>query len=157
LLGNIEKARVLFKQSIDAAQRSGSLRVVYSCHSELAHMLRRHGDLDEALGLYVQVLPKWKDLGHRSAVAHELECIAFILIQKDHPDGALTLLGAAETLRAEIGSSMTVPERAEYDQVVAGLHARVSESQFKELWDAGCSMEMEHAVDYALEAAGTLR
>ena len=156
LLGDIDKARVLFGQSIEAAQKTGNLRIVYSCHSELAHMLRRHGDLDEALGLYVQVLPKWKDLGHRSAVAHELECIAFILIQNDRPDPALTMLGAAEALRAEVGSSMTIPERSEYDQAVAGLHARVDENRFQQLWDAGRSMGMEGAVAYALDAAGAL-
>ena len=154
LLGNLDKARVLFKQSADAAQRTGNLRVVYSCHSELAHMLRRHGEIDEALGLYLQVLPKWKDLGHRSAVAHELECIAFILVQKDRPEPALTLLGAAEALRAEVASSMTVPERAEYDQVISVLRTQVDENKFGQLWEAGRSMDNEAAVAYALECAG---
>jgi tetratricopeptide (TPR) repeat protein len=156
LLGNIEKARALFKQTADAAQRSGNLRVVYSCHSELAHMLRRHGELDEALGLYAEVLPKWKQLGHRSAVAHELECVAFILGQKDQPDRALTLLGAAETIRAEINSAMTTPERAEYDAVISAFHTQVDENKFKQLWDAGHLMNMDQAVDYALEAVRTL-
>jgi non-specific serine/threonine protein kinase len=156
LLGNIAKARVLFNRTIEAAQRTGNLRVVYSCHSELAHMLRRHGDLDEALGLYAHVLPKWKDLGHRSAVAHELECIAFIQVLKDQPDTALTMLGAAESLRREVGSSMTVPERAEYDQVLAGLRSRVDENDFQRLWGAGHSMDMEQAVAFALAAVDPL-
>lgn len=153
LLGNIEKARALFQQSIDAAQKSGNLRVVYSCNSELAHMLRRHGDLDEALGLYAQVLPKWKGLGHRSAVAHELECIAFILVQKDNPERAVMLLGAAEPLRAEISSSMTVPERVEYEQVISTLHTQLDENEYNRLWAAGHSMNMDQAIQYALEAA----
>jgi predicted ATPase/class 3 adenylate cyclase len=155
LLGDIEKARVLFQQSIDVAQKAGNLRVVYSCRSELAHILRRHGDLDEALGLYLEVLPRWKDLGHRSAVAHELECIAFILAQKDFPDRALTILGAAEALRAEAGASMTVPERAEYDQVVAGLHAQVDDIRYAQFWTGGHSMDVERAVAYALKSAAS--
>ena len=104
--------------------------------------------------LYLQVLPKWKDLGHRSAVAHELECIAFILVQKDRPEPALTLLGAAEALRAEVASSMTVPERAEYDQVISVLRTQVDENKFGQLWEAGRSMDNEAAVAYALECAG---
>jgi predicted ATPase/class 3 adenylate cyclase len=157
LLGNVEKARLLFQQSIEAAQRAGNLRVVYSCQSELAHMLRRRGDLDEALGLYVEVLPKWKDLGHRSAVAHELECIAFILGKRDQPKSALTLLGAAEALRQAIASEMTPPERVEYDQVVSALRPRVGEKEFEELWAAGRLMDIERAVEYALQAAAKLR
>ncbi len=115
-------------------------------------MLRRHGDLDEALGLYTQVLPKWKELGHRSAVAHELECVAFILFQRDHLDQALTILGAAEVLR-EVAGPMSALERVEYDQVVNGLRERVEGSKFRQSWDAGRAMDMEHAVDYALQAA----
>ena len=133
------------------------MRVVYSCHSELAHILRRHGDLDEALGLYVEVLPKWKDLGHRSAVAHELECMAFILDQKHRSGAAVTLLGAAEALRASIDSKMTTPERAEYDGVLSALHAGLDDADFKQLWDAGHSMDVDQATQYALDAADAIR
>ena len=52
LLGDIEKARVRFAQSAENARKTGNMRVVYSCQSDLAHILRRHGDLDEALALY---------------------------------------------------------------------------------------------------------
>jgi tetratricopeptide repeat protein len=155
LLGDIEKARTLFMQSAESAQRTGDIRVVCSCHSELAHILRRHGEIDEALDLYREVLPRWKELGHRSALAHELECVAFILSQKDHPDRALTLLGAADALRAVIDSAMTTPERAEYDEVMSVLHAHVDDKKYRQLWDAGYSMNMEQAIKYALEAVDT--
>ena len=63
----------------------GNMRIVYSCHSELAHILRRHGEIDEALELYKGVLPKWKELGHRAAVAHELECMPSFSRKKISP------------------------------------------------------------------------
>jgi hypothetical protein len=151
MLGEIEKARGLFGQSADAARKMGDMRVVYSCQSELAHILRKHGETDEALKLYYQVLPGWKELGHRAAVAHELECIAFILSQKSQPDRAVTLLGAAQVLRELIDSSMTPAERAEYDRVVAVLRANVNENKFKQLWDAGRALNMEQAIKCALE------
>ncbi|HET6847045.1 MAG TPA: tetratricopeptide repeat protein, partial [Anaerolineales bacterium] len=157
LLGNIPRARVLFQQSIEIAEKAGNLRVVYSCRSELAHMLRRNGELEEALELYVEVLPKWRDLGHRSAAAHELECMAFILNQKAQPEAAITLLGSADSLRAAANSAMTKPERLEYDSVISELHSRVEEDRFRRCWETGRSMDMEHAVDYALRAAAALR
>ncbi len=151
LLGDVEKARVQFKQAADDARKMGNMRIVYSCSSELAHILRRHGEIDEALAAYKYVLPKWRELGHRSAVAHELECIAFILTQKEKPDRAATLLSAAEALRQLIDSSMTPRERVEYDQAVAELRAKIEASEFKRLWDAGRSMSMDQAIKYALE------
>jgi predicted ATPase len=153
MLGDIEKARAQFTQSADAAQRMGNMRIVFSCRSELAHVLRRHGEIDEALELYAGVLPKWKDLGHRAAVAHELECIAFILSQKSQTDQAVTLLGAAEALRQLIDSVMTQPERAEYDQVTQALHSKLSEVEFKHWWGTGQSLTMDQAIQYALEKA----
>ncbi len=156
LMGNIEKARVLFKQAADHAQELGTMRIVYSCHSELAHILRRHGEIDEALALYAEVLPKWTGLGHRSAAAHELECMAFILGQKDRPEQALTMLGAAEALRETIGSPMSALERAEHDQALAGLRTRVGDATLRELWAAGGAMDLDQAVGFALGAAKTL-
>jgi predicted ATPase len=155
LLGEIEKARVLFAHGAETAQKMGNMRVVYSCHSELAHILRRHGEIDEALALYKEVLPKWKDLGHRSAVAHELECVAFILGQKGRAEQALTQLGAAEALRALIDSAMTTPEQAEYEKAVSAFRAGVEDDKFRQLWDAGHSMNMDEAIKYALEASDT--
>ena len=152
MLGDVEKARLQFRQGADAARKMGDLRIVYSCHSELAHVLRRHGEIDEALELYKEVLPRWKELGQRAAVAHELECIAFILIQKNQPDRAVTLLGTAQVLRELIDSSMTKPERAEYDQFVAQLHAMLAETEFNALWAEGRAMTMEQAIEYALRA-----
>lgn len=150
-LGDIDRARALFKQSADAAEKMGNMRIVYSCHSELAHILRRHGEIDEALELYKGVLPHWKELGHRAAVAHELECIALILMQKGQPERAVTLLGAAEPLRALIDSAMTVVERAEYEQALAALQTQLDQGKFTQAWTAGQSMSMDQAIQYALE------
>ncbi len=152
LMGEIEKSRVLFKQAADDARQLGTMRIVYSCHSELAHILRRHGEIDEALALYAEVLPKWTGLGHRSAAAHELECMAFILGQKDQPEQALTMLGAAEALRELIGAPMSTLERGEYDQALAGLRARIEDGKLKELWAAGRAMDLDQAVGYGLAA-----
>ena len=127
------------------------MRLVYSCHSELAHVLRRHGEVDEALELYRGVLPKWKELGHRAAAAHELECIGFILMQRARPDRAVALLGAAQALRELSDSSMTPPERAEYEQALATLREQLGQEKFQQAWKFGQSMSMDQAIIFALD------
>ncbi len=100
ILGDLEAARAGFKESGEIAMKMGNKRIVYSSQSELAHVLREHGELDEPLSIYKDLLPKWKDLGHRAAVAHELECIAYILTRKEEPERAATLLGSARLRRS---------------------------------------------------------
>ncbi len=115
----------------------------------LAEDLRQRGEIDEALALYKQALPKWEELGQRAAVAHELECIAFIHAQQDQLDRAVTLLGAAEALRVLIDSAMTPQERVEYDQSVAQLRAMLDDTKFNSLWAEGRAMTMEQAIQFA--------
>lgn len=150
LLGDIETARAQFTKSEEIAYQMGNKRIIYSSQSELAHILREHGVLDEAFQTYLGLLPKWKELGHRSAVAHELECIAFILRRKEKPAHAATLLGAAEALREEIDSVMTHIEQIEYKEEISSLQAGMDEREFNQMWEKGRSMKMEDAIEFAL-------
>jgi tetratricopeptide (TPR) repeat protein len=150
LLGDLEAARVGFNESAEIAKKLGNKRIVYSSQSEFAHILRQHGELDEPLKTYRDLLPKWKDLGHRSAVAHELECIAYILVRKEESEPAATLLGAAEALREAIDSVMTKAEQVEYAQEISALRAGMEEVEFQQSWSKGRSLTMDEAVEFAL-------
>lgn len=150
LTGDLETARAGFVRSAETAALLGNKRVAYSSQSELAHVLRQHGELDEPLAIYRDLLPKWKDLGHRAAVAHELECIAFILIRKEEPERAAALLASAEALREAIDSEMTKWEREEYGKEVSALREMLGEVEFNREWDKGGSMTMDEAIELAL-------
>jgi hypothetical protein len=148
-IGDLETARAKFLESANIANEFGNKRIVYSSHSELAHVLREHGEIDEPLNIYRELLPKWKDLGHRAAVAHELECIAFILSKKGDIQRAAQLLGAAEALREVIDSSMTTLEQAEYDREVSALRSKMNEIDFEKAWNEGREMTMDEAIENA--------
>lgn len=150
-LGDIETARARMNESVKLSKKMGNFRMVYSSRSELAHILREQGLFDEAYEIYKEVIPGWKDLGHRAAIAHELECIAYILlIHREEPERAAMLFGAAEQLRAIIDTDMTHIEREEYKQKVSSLREMLGESKLKEKWDAGRAMTMDQAIQLAL-------
>ncbi len=151
ILGDIETARAGFRESGEIAKKMGNKRIYYSSQSELAHVLRAHGEFDEPLAIYKDLLPKWRDLGHRAAVAHELECIAYILIRKEQPERAATLLGAAEALRTLIDSLMTNAEQEEYKKEIAAFRAGMSDVEFEKYWNQGRAMAMDQAIELALE------
>ena len=152
ILGDIEAARAGFKESAEIAKKIGNKRIVYSSQSELAHVLREYGELDEPLATYRDLLPKWKDLGHRSAVAHELECIAYILIRKEESERATTLLGAAEALREAIDSVMTKAEQVEYEKEISALRGGMDEVEIQQSWSKGRAMTMDEAIELATQS-----
>lgn len=150
-MGEVETARARFTESAEISKRFGNRRIVFSSRSELAHVLREHGAAEEALSIYREVIPGWKELGHRAAVAHELECISYILIQREEPEHAATLLGAAEALRQLIDTDMTNLERAEYERKVSALRAGMDEAGFQEAWNKGRSLSMDEAIELAIQ------
>ncbi|HSM70371.1 MAG TPA: hypothetical protein VK851_02415, partial [Anaerolineales bacterium] len=155
MLGDLEAAKEKFKESEEYALKFGNKRIVYSSRSELAHIQRLHGKLDEPLATYRDLLPKWNQLGHRAAVAHELECIAFILIKKEEPERAATLLGAAEAIRTQIDSPMTQKEQEEYNNEVARLRSGMDDDEFKSYWAKGNALTIDEAIELASDESYT--
>jgi len=118
--------------------------------SELGHVARATGNMEEAKDLYTQSLTSFQDQGHRPAIAHELECFAFIAISEHEPRRAAKLLGAAEALRERIGSPMQDLEQIEYDKAVVQARSSMKEPEFSTLWAEGRALSMEQAIKYAL-------
>jgi len=118
--------------------------------SELGHIARHTGDMKEARRIYQETIRGWQDLGNRSAIAHQLECFAFIAVAEEEPERAIKLFGAAEALREKINSPMTDYERVEYDKEVAQLRSLLHELDFNTLWAEGRALTMEQAIEFAL-------
>ena len=144
-LARFERASVLYQQVGDRLAFAVS-------RSEVGHVLRQSGRYDEAMAVYRQTFHAWRELGQRAAIAHELECVAFITAATGHDERAVTLLGAAEALRESIGSSMTPIERREYDQAVTQLRQHMAEAPLGTAWAQGRDLSMDEAIAYALES-----
>src|ERR1044071_1654796 len=102
-------------------------------NSEVAHVLRQYGNFEEALALYKTTLQEWREFGHRGAVAHQLECLAFIAKAQEQGERAVRLMGAAESLREVSSSPMTPNEHMLYDRQVAELRTGLDEPVFAAL------------------------
>lgn len=120
--------------------------------SEVAHALRDQGELDDALVYYRRAIVLWQDFGHRSAMAHQLECFAFIAIERGQRARAVKLFGAADALREVSNSVRTPAEQKEFEEAKASLQSNLNEEEFEKVWNAGRSLTMEQAIELALEA-----
>jgi predicted ATPase/class 3 adenylate cyclase len=149
--GNYETAQGLLEngQNIFRRLRNREFQTIFS--SELGHIARHTGDTNRAKEIYTETLRSWQDLGHRAAVAHQLECFGYLALHDEEPQRTTRLFGAAEALRERIQAPMTDYERVEYDQAVARVCAMLAETDFNSLWVEGRAMTMEQAVELALD------
>jgi non-specific serine/threonine protein kinase len=149
-MGDYDQARARFRACLPVFVEIGDQHRVNMIQSELAHIERELSHYDQAIPIYRETILEWKKLGHRAAIAHQLECFAFIAKAQEQVERALRLLGAAEALRERINIAMTPPERVDYEREIADLKAHVPANEFASLWAEGRSMSIEKAIEYAL-------
>jgi tetratricopeptide (TPR) repeat protein len=149
--GRFDEARGHFAPLLTVFRDMGDQHRTNMIHSECAHMERLEGHHEKAASMYRETILEWKRLGHRAAVANQLECFAFIAKIQEQPERAIQLLGAAERLREIIKIPMSEVEQVEYDREVADLKANAGEKEFASHWAEGRSMTMEGAIELALK------
>jgi predicted ATPase/class 3 adenylate cyclase len=150
-LGDYADARARFAALGPRFADLGDQHRVNMVKSELAHLDRREGKLDKAEAVYRETILEWKRLGHRAAIAHQLECFASIAQVRGDYARAARLNGAAESLREKISIAMTSAEKIEYDQRVADLRTSMGSKDFSDAWSGGRAMTMDQAIAYAIE------
>ena len=148
--GDMAEARKHADLMLDLHREMGDHLSVTGHQSAMAHAARQMGNYREALALYRETLPDWQKIGHRGAVAHQLECLAFIAKAQEQGERAVKLMSAAEALRKASSSPRTPQEQIEFDREIEGLRAGMEDRAFESLWEEGQSMNMEQAVDFAM-------
>ncbi len=143
------EARARFEEAIPLFRETAAPFNVTLVLSDLAHLERRQGNHARALELYRETIVAFQKAGQRGAVAHQLECFAFIAGAQEQFSRAARLLGAAEALRENTHLPMAPYERPEHGQHLAAIRERLDSDAFTVAWAGGRRMTMEQAVDAA--------
>jgi predicted ATPase/transcriptional regulator with XRE-family HTH domain len=80
-----------------------------------------------------------------------LEGLAGVAVGRGQPQRTARLFGAADALRAAIGTPIQPVNLPRYERDVAAVRAALREEQFKALWDEGRAMTQEQAIAFALD------
>ena len=145
------EARAQFEEAIPLFRETAAPFNVILVLSDLAHLERRQGNHARALELYRETIVAFQKAGQRGAVAHQLECFAFIAEAQEQLSRAARLLGAAEALRENTRLPMTPYERPEYEQHLTAVREQMGEAAFAAAWAEGRTLTMEQAMEYALK------
>ena len=137
--------------AIQANEKWGHQRMVATARSELAHLYRHEKRLEDAMALYRQTILSWQEQGHLSAVAHQLECFAYLSIAWRQAQQAARLLGAAQHARQRLNALSTEPQEiADLEQAMTQLADEIGEEE-RDRWMAeGAQMSLDEAVSLAL-------
>ena len=149
--GRTDDAIVAFGTAIQRFMELGDERFVLACRSDLAHALRRGGRLDEALAMYRETIGGWVHLGHKGAIANQLENIAYVMVERGDAARAARLLGAADGLRESSHARLAFDEEPEFERFVERARAALSGAAFEAAWAEGRAMSQADAVALARE------
>ena len=145
-----DAAVAAFDVAIQRFMELGDERFVLAARSDMAHALRRGGRLDEAVALYRETIGGWVHLGHKGAVANQLENIAYVTIEQGDPDRAARLLGAADAIREAAQARMAFDEEPEHAASIERLQTALAPVVFDDAWAAGQALSQTEAVALAL-------
>jgi predicted ATPase/class 3 adenylate cyclase len=151
--GKVPEARAAFDEAFTMYTELGDDRFVLVTRSDLGHMLRGAGELDEAEAIHRESLGGWEHLGNRGAIANQIESFAFIAMERDDEQRAATLLGAAQSVREAAGAHMMPWERETYDAALGRVRAAMEPAAFEAAWAAGARLDQEAAIALAISGS----
>ena len=109
------------------------------------------GDLVLARERYTESLVLLRELGDKRSTASNLEGLGVVVATLDGPLHAARIWGAAEQLRAEIGSPLAPAAKARYDPHVAAARAALGDdAAFSHAWQEGRALTLDQAMELAL-------
>ena len=152
LLGQIGQTDAAAERFGIAAARFaeiGDEQLGLAARSDLGHALRRGGRLAQAVAIYRETIGGWVHLGHKGAVASQLEHFGFIAIALDNMDRAARLLGAAQAIRDGSGQPRAYDEEAEYEAMRERIRTELGDEAFATAWNAGARLTLVEAVALA--------
>jgi len=145
------EARLYFLESARIYQEVGAAFNVILEKSNLAHLERQTGNYASALEYYRETILAFRDIGQTGAIAHQLECFAFIALAQDQKERALQLFAAASAIREKANIRMRPEEQVYYDQQLKRLHDKMDSPTLEWIWSKGHTLSMEHAITLAVE------
>ena len=149
--GDTDGAVAAFGVAIEGFGELGDERFALAARSDLAHALRRGGRIDDALALYRQTISGWIHLGHRGAIANQLENFAYACAERGDAGRAARLLGAADAIREASGQVRAFTEEPEQTSYVNRVRESLGAAAFEAAWAAGRSMTQADAVALAVD------
>jgi predicted ATPase len=159
--GEDERAKQLAEQVLEIYTELGDKYAANPARTLLADLTRQQGDLELAARLYRETILIWHDTGNADAGVRTVETLAYITraqakdfagsSRQARLENAVTLIGAADALRQNIGRPVNFLDKPEYERELAALREEAGEEAFQSAWRKGQAMDLDQVVLLATE------
>jgi len=159
--GDYGSACSLYEESLAILRETGNKTGVAYCLYYLGLMADTEGNYNRATSLYKQSLIMHREAEDRLGISICLAGLGdWTGVRKRHEhersggqgEVAVRLLAAATILLESIGFVLRPRDRYKYEQGLSSARARLGDEEFEKAWAEGKAMNIEQAVEYALEA-----
>ncbi len=145
------KARALFEESVAMFRGLQEKPDIANSLNNLGLAVAHLGDSTRAADIFRESLALCHELGDKLGVAENLAGLAGVLSRDlSGLARAARLAGAVHGILDLINAVLGPADRADFDQLLADLRAKLSEEAFRGAWEEGLAITMEEAVNYAL-------
>jgi predicted ATPase/RsiW-degrading membrane proteinase PrsW (M82 family) len=148
LRGEHERAHALLEEGVAIAREVGDAWSISVGIARLGQLALRKGRDREAVRRLRQALDLTLQQGGTRLAAECLDGLAEATSARE-PARAARLWGAAERVRRQIGVSLSSAELALHEAPEAEARSVLGEDEFRKEWEAGLSLRLEDAVNYA--------
>jgi len=153
--GDLAAARELYEASEAMYQELGDPYSTAGAWRQRALVMCDQADYKGAQTLLEKSLASFLNLGDRRGICDSLYGLAYVFSLRD-PRRAAILWAAGERLREELGMRRPPIDRSRDERQVGAARAALGdETAFDLSWQEGRAMNLEHAVQYALEVGSS--
>ncbi|HEX6288940.1 MAG TPA: tetratricopeptide repeat protein [Herpetosiphonaceae bacterium] len=152
--GDYARATVLFEESLAHFRELGDKGSMATSLKHLGQAALFQGNVEQAAACSRESFMLYRDAGVKQEIAECLEMMAAIVWAQGAAAWAVRLLGAAASLRDDLGAHPSPAERAHCDDMLAAARQRLGAAAFQAAWAEGRALTPEQAVaagDRALE------
>jgi hypothetical protein len=149
--GDHEAARSLQERSLAIMRKQGDQWAVAYSLVNLGMAARAHGDHAVARAHYCEALGMLRKMEGKSLIIECLDGLGVLDEAEGLPERATRLLGAAASLRADLGGGPMEPDHPTYKLYRAHALARQLEDVYPTAWAEGWAMSLGQMTAYAVE------
>jgi predicted ATPase/serine/threonine protein kinase len=139
----------LLEQALEIEGRASRTDPALNMKLNLGALHLRLGDLTAARSYFSESLSIAREFGNRVYVAVALNGMAAVALERNEPEVAARLGGAAEALRESVGWKLERLEKRFHDDYVAKLREALDSGTLEREWSNGRAMSLEAAVEEA--------
>jgi non-specific serine/threonine protein kinase len=150
--GDHAAQRRYYQASLALAEELGDVRTVGVCFKGLGDVLCSEGDFERAYWRYVDALNRQHGIGCLFEIALCLEALVRTAARLKAPRRAVSLLGAAASLRQRAKLALSPGDRQDLDALCSNLRADLGNGAFEALLAEGRALSAGEAVALASKA-----